>query len=193
MAPQSRLPIVLTLTAVLCLAPRSVVAVSDCTRIDGSGTYECAGIGCKIVLLKKTQAACATATEFIVRDLNEGEQMCCTATEAIVQKVEAGKILLCDSKKAEAYDRTITGKDGTNDPSNFPDYCCTANKCMYIRVNLFNDERGVCDASRSIIVKHLDRKAWGVACTNHDCYKALLNSGEKLVCKRFYLPEGLGK
>ena len=171
------------LISLVCLSGGFASAQSDyrCQNVKDPGSgIMCETVGCRIQRVGPNQAFCATATDFVLRDLKPGEQMCCTATEAIVRTVGPEKCLLCDRVEGQLFDRAPE-----TDFAHFPDYCCTADKCMSIFVNLYNDERGVCNAFKSLIVANVRRKTFGVACNNNNCYQALLHEGEQLACKRF--------
>ena len=186
--PQGAVDRFTCLIILACLFTGATVATSQvtnygayrCIDINTDGSYNCEESGCRIQVVKPNQGFCATATDFVLRDLKPGEQMCCTATEAIVRTVGPGKCLLCDRAEGQLFDRLPE-----TDFAHFPDYCCTADKCNSYEVNLYNDERVVCNAFQAVKIPGLGRKVWGVACTNNKCYKALLAPNEQLACKRF--------
>lgn len=133
----------------------------------------------KIVQLKSGQAACATASQYVVRDLKPGEQMCCTKTEAIVRTLGSAQVLVCSSLEAKVFDRS-----DESDSEHFPMYCGLASRFLHANVNLYKYEKLGCTATESMIVENNDA-GWDVACNNNRCFKIRLNKGEKLLLFRF--------
>lgn len=170
------------------LAALWVQGDSRCFDVDTNNQFHCEDVNCKIVKLKPGQAACATATQFVIRDLKPGEQMCCTKTEAVVRKVEPGAQLICTSLEADLYDR----HDEENTPEHYRMTCGLASKAVHSYVNLYKYQKLVCTAVESFIIENLD-DSFGAACTNNRCFRAKLEKGEVLLCKRFNLPPGVGE